>query len=119
MSNKSPINSVTNFLVSPVQSPQEKVSVTAVVVPKVTCDLPHYHIPFDSSWSLLSDLELADPEFGTLGPIDLLLGVDVFVEVLLKSKFGWIIAGTVDTENSTELVSNHTITMSEDIFKRF
>ena len=37
----------------------------------------------------------------------------------MNSKFGWIIAGTVDMENSTELVSNHTITMSEDIFKRF
>ena len=57
LSHKSPINSVTNFLVSPVQSPHEKVSVTAVVVPKVTCDLPHYHIPFDSGWSHLSDPE--------------------------------------------------------------
>ena len=39
LSHKSPINSITNFLVSPVQSPHEKVSVTAVVVPKVTCYL--------------------------------------------------------------------------------
>ena len=95
------------FWICPVQSPHEKVNVTAVVVPKVTCDLPRYHIPFDSSWSHLSNLELADPEFGTPGPIDLLLGVDVFVEVLLhyqrvvpcntpaaiETKFGWIIAG--------------------------
>ena len=133
MSHKSPINSITNFLVSPVQSPHGKVSVTAVVVPKVTCDLSHYHIPFDSSWSHLSDLELGDPEFGTPGPVELLLGVDVFVEVLLhgwrvgppntpaaiETKFGWIIAGTVDMENSTEVVSNNTITVSEDILKRF
>ena len=132
LSHKSPINSVTNFLISLVQSPHEKVSVTAAVVPKVTCDLPHYHIPFDSGWSHLSDLELADAEFGTPGPIDLLLSVDVFVVLLhgrrvgptntpvaIETKFGWIIAGTVDTVNSTEVVSNHTTTMSEDISKRF
>ena len=69
----SPMKSITSFQVSHIQSPSERMNVLAVVVPKVTCYIPHYHIPFDSSWDHLSDLDLADPEFGTPGRIDMLL----------------------------------------------
>ena len=89
-------------------------------------------ITFDSSWDHLSDLELADPEFGTPGRIDMLLGVNVFIEVLLhgqwvgppsspsaiETKLGWIIAGATDTQN-TEVMSRHTEATSDDILKRF
>ena len=132
MSHNSHVKASTNFHISPIQSPNDKIAVTAVVVPKVTCELPHHHIPFDSQWSHLSDLELADPEFGTPGQIDVLLGVDVFTQVLLHSrwvgpvnspvgietKFGLIIAGATNGQD-TEIVSHHITTMSDDIFKRF
>ena len=132
MSHNSHIKTSTNFHVSLIQSPNDKIAVTAVVVPEVTCELPHYHIPFDSQWSHLSDLELADPEFGTPGRIDVLLGVDVFTQVLLhgrrvgpvnspvgiETKFGWIIAGATNGQD-TEIVSHHITTMPDDIFKRF
>ena len=132
LSHSSPIKSVTSFQVSPTQSPNEKFTVTAVIVPKVTCDLPRYHVPFDCRWSHLSDIELADPEFGIPGQIDVLLGVDVFVEVLLhgrwvgpphtsvaiETKFGWIIAGAADTEGLADVVSHYTIT-DPDMLKRF
>ena len=61
------MKSVTSFQVSHIQSPKKRINITAVVVPKVTCNIPGYHIPFDSSWDYLSDLELADPEFRTPG----------------------------------------------------
>ena len=67
MSHNSHVKANTNFHISPIQSPNDKIAVTAVVVPKVTCELPHHYIPFDSQWSHLSELELADPEFGTPG----------------------------------------------------
>ena len=50
-------------------------------------DIPRYHIPFDSSWDHLSDLELADPEFRTPGRIDMLLGITMFIEVLLHGRW--------------------------------
>ena len=123
------MKSVTSFQVSHIQSPNERIIDTAVVVSKVMCDIPRYHIPFDS---YLSDLELADPEFETPGQINTLLGVNMFFEVLLHSwrvgplnspvvietKICWIIAGTTDTEN-TKVVSCHTIDMSDNILKRF
>ena len=63
-----------------------KIALSAVVVPKVTCDLPLSPVPFDPSWQYLSGLPLADPGCGKPGRIDLLLCVEVFVDVLLN---GW------------------------------
>ena len=53
-----------------------------MVVSCVTCDLPLHPMPSNTDWEHLSDLELADPTFGTPGRIDLLLGIETFVEVL-------------------------------------
>ncbi len=55
----------------------------ANVLPKVTRDLPVYPV---LSGNHISDLPLADPSYGQPGLIDILLGVDVFVDVLLQ---GW------------------------------
>ena len=51
-------------------------------MPHVTCDLPLQQIPFKPEWMHLSDLTLADPDFGQLDQIDLLLGIDVFAQVI-------------------------------------
>ena len=61
-------------------------------------------------------LELADPEFGTPGAIDLLLGTEVFGKVVLngrrfgprgspsalKTHFGWVLGGVVDSEGQRD-----------------
>ena len=60
--------------------------VTAVVVLPVTCDLSLHHVTFDPTWNHLTDIPLADLEFGRPGRIDILLGVDVFVETLLHGQ---------------------------------
>ena len=60
--------------------------VSAIIVPRVTCDLPLHPVSFDSSLHHLEDIDLADPDFGRPGRIDLLLGVDVFVVTLLQGR---------------------------------
>lgn len=60
--------------------------ISALVVPRVVCNLPSAHIPFDPSWIHLRNLKLADPEFNIPGRVDLLLGVDVCTDVLLKGR---------------------------------
>ena len=40
ISQRAPIQSVSNFQISPVGSSKRKIGISAVVVPKVTCDLP-------------------------------------------------------------------------------
>ncbi len=52
-----------------------RISVSAVVVPNVTCDLPIQPVQFNSQWTHLDDVKLADPDFGQPGRIDVLLGI--------------------------------------------
>ena len=59
-----------------------RIGISAVVVPKVTCDLPLAPVPFNLSWKHISNLPLADAGFGQPGRIDILLGVDMFIDVL-------------------------------------
>ena len=109
--------------------------VTAIVVPKVTCDLPTHPVPFNSKWDHLIDLTLADPEFGTPGRIDVLLGVDIFVEALchgrrkgpsgspiaLETIFGWVICGKVESDiPQFSVAAHHTLVESgDDILRKF
>lgn len=75
------------------------------------CDLPGQHVPFKLEWQHLTGLTLADPKFGRPGRIDLLLGVDVFADVMrhgqwtgapgspsaFETNFGWVLAGRTST----------------------
>ena len=135
ISHKSPIQSVATFNISAVRSSSKKISVTAVVVPRVTCDLPLHPIPFDLKWNHLSNLQLADPTFGQPGRIDILLGVDVFVNVLLhgrrfgppgspvafETQFGWVLAGETESCAPADLITTyHTSLLSgDDILHKF
>ena len=85
-------------------------------------------ISYSLAWSLLSDINLADPQFGQPGKIDVLLGVDIFVQVMqngrgtgspaaFKTEFGWVLAGEVSSSAHGNLVSSHHISL-EMIFSR-
>ncbi len=138
-SHKPPIQSITNFELLPLQQTGKKINVTAVVVPKVTCDLPIKPVVFDLGWTHLSDLPLADPRFGRLGRIDILLGADIFVEILgqgrqkgpigaptaFETDLGWVLCGNTGAASTSELANVYVTTFhtsvaaSDDIFRRF
>ena len=85
----------------------------------------------------MSNLALADPEFGRPGRIDLLLGIDVYASVILQGRwsgtlgspvafetlFGWVLAGSiVESVTSSQLcVASHQSTAigDDDILKKF
>ena len=81
----SSLQALTNLTISSTHTGR-KFSLTAIVVPSVTCDLPVHPVSFSSTWNHLHDLPLADPDFGCPGRVDLLLGVDVFTEALLHGR---------------------------------
>lgn len=90
-------------------SVNEGLRVEAIILPKVTSDLPLCPIPFSRDCHHLSGISLADPGFGSPGAVDVLLGVDVFSDVLLhgrqfgspgtpsafETRFGWVLAGAI------------------------
>ena len=104
---------VSQFTVSPVGNPDRRIGVTAVIVPKVTADLPVKPIPFGLDWDHLSNISLSDPAFGEPGRIDALLGIDIFIACLLEGRltgppgsptafetvFGWVLGGLINSNN--------------------
>ena len=87
LTGKSSKQTVTQFIVSPLVKPGKKFKVSAIIMPHVTCDLPVSPVN-SNGWDHFSDLTLADPSFGKPGRIDILLGADIFVNVLLQGQ--WI-----------------------------
>ena len=78
----------------------------------------------------MSDIQFADPDFGSPGKIDLLLGVDIFISVMLngrrfgppgsptalETEFGWVLAGGIGVGCSTAdcMISNHVSFLTGD-----
>lgn len=74
-------------------------------IPKVPVDIHNLKIP--------KDIVLADPKFNEPAPVDMLIGADVFWDILVgeqrslgpnnpklqNSKLGWIIAGPINSQN--------------------
>lgn len=133
------MHSIASFQISPVYHSGKKINLTAVVVPKVTCDLPVYPVPFDSAWSHISGIPLADPAFGQPGQVDMLFGVDIFVDVLgqgrrvgppgtpvaVETEFGWVLSGSTDKsvfpqQDSPQVTALHTSAVcDDDVLRRF
>lgn len=70
---------ITTFHISSLHRPSRQFEVPAIVVPKVTCDLPTHSVAINPLWIHLQGLTLADPDFGQFNTIDVLLGVDIFI----------------------------------------
>ena len=117
---------------------KRKIGITAIVVPKVTCDLPLAPVPFQLNWEHLADLTLADHGFRQPGRIDMLLGVDVFLDVLrhgrrsglpesptaLETEFGWVLCGSTGPASSSSAHAcvttfHSTVTSGDDVLRQF
>ncbi|XP_045541884.1 uncharacterized protein LOC123723349 [Papilio machaon] len=98
-----------------------KINCTAFVVKQITDFLPTSRVN-NESFSHIQHLTLADPTYMEPGTIDLLLGVNVFTEIIMsgvikgsegspiaqQTQFGWIISGGGIKENITRgIVSMH------------
>ncbi len=108
-------------------------NVNAIITPRVTCNLPTQHIPFNSEWGHLANLTLADPDFGQPSKIDLLLGVEVFSSMVRQGRrcgvsgsptafetdFGWVLAGKASSHVShLSLCTLHTTITEGDLLIR-
>ncbi|XP_050315358.1 uncharacterized protein LOC126749716 [Anthonomus grandis grandis] len=93
-------------------------NISCLVLKSITGNIPA--ISFDSSLlHIPKNIALADPDFSSAKPIDLLLGADIFWElihigqiklgrglpILQKTHFGWIISGPLQTNLSSSLCS--------------
>ena len=111
--------------------------IEVLVLQKITLNIPSCSVAFNQDWKHLSNLTLADPEFGVPGSVDILLGADVFSRTVLhgrrfgpsgspsaiKTTFGWVLAGSVRAAGirSEQQEDNCclAITSPDDLLRRF
>ena len=83
-SNLTPSMGRTHCVISPTSTTNPCLNISAVVVNQITSFLPQN--PLQScTWQQYTHFQLADPSFWIPGPIDMLLGADVFMEILLSA----------------------------------
>ena len=68
------------------RSPHQLQGMGAVVLPNISAPLSAFPVPFNRRWKHLTGLRLADRDFGIPGPVDILLGPDVFSHMILHSR---------------------------------
>lgn len=110
---------VVNCTLSSLHTPESKIQTSAVILPRISGDLPTVPISKELVKSF-SSLTLADPLFHTTGKIDFLLGADIYSQILVthgptlipgeptafNSIFGWILLGKAATEASSVPVTS-------------
>ncbi|CAH2083814.1 unnamed protein product [Euphydryas editha] len=116
-------------------NPESRVCVNAYVLRSLTTLLPttKLHTP---EWSDIETLELADPGYTTPGRIDILLGAEVYSNVLLSgimkhptinllaqnTIFGWVLSGKICNQHLSArntVSSLHIQLKDDDILKLF
>ena len=84
--------------------------INCAVLPCITGEMPSMHLQHDN-WNLPPDVQLAGPYFYRPGKVDLLLGAELFFDLLLPEKrtragdyptlqnteLGWILSGRFQT----------------------
>ncbi|UYV65413.1 hypothetical protein LAZ67_3004304 [Cordylochernes scorpioides] len=114
----------------------EEFSVEAVVTGVLTSEIPNFRLK-DPNWPTLKNLKLADPEFYIQAPIDMILGADIYTELMLNgsislgeglpmainTRLGWVLLGKLmgTSESNTEVcnLSLQSEPELEFVMKRF
>ena len=101
----------------------QTVLITMHIISRLTNTLPSFNVQ-QNQWPLINKLQLADPDYGVPGPIDIIIGADYYgliikPEIIKEPNssliaqstiFGWVIIGPVN-ESSSPVSSSHHITV--------
>ncbi|KAL0839852.1 hypothetical protein ABMA28_016477 [Loxostege sticticalis] len=137
---KTSVNSkhVVHIKLQSIHDPTFNIKVKAHVLTKLTAFLPERQVDIQL-WSNMPKLRLADPNFNVPNKIDLLLGAEVYCQILSEglikgpigtpiaqnTRLGWILSGQVSESRKTESICNsittlHTQVVEEEFdLKRF
>lgn len=116
---------------------QPIISADFIILPQICSNMPPADLSSDNFCNL-SSLNLADSKFNISGPIDMLLGADIFSKILkgnvkpltsndspiaIETIFGWVIMGNVEPVCSSQASSDLMVSTGDasidDIVRRF
>ncbi|XP_024891843.1 uncharacterized protein LOC112467443, partial [Temnothorax curvispinosus] len=86
-----------------------RVPIEATILPRISAQLPSSQVE-QRAWKHIEGLKLADPRYHRPGPIDILIGAEIFTSLLrdgrrvgkkgepdaFNSIFGWVLVGSLD-----------------------
>lgn len=121
VSKQKPCNHKINIEIRPYFSNTSELNVTVHIIKKITGQIPIE--PINDNKEKWKNLVLADPNYDSPGKIDILLGADVFSNLIVKgikignptavkTKLGWILNGMTNTVRHSNNVLSH-ISMAE------
>lgn len=112
----------TSVTLSSIYDKEVNLSLNAYILPKLTSFLPSKYLS-NSVWPHIKHITLADPTFMNPASIDLILGADIYGEIILSdlikgphltpiaqsTVFGWILSGPVEDTSfhQSNLLSTH------------
>ncbi|XP_058128334.1 uncharacterized protein LOC131291478 [Anopheles ziemanni] len=109
-------------------------SLECLVTPKITGTIPSCNININN-WDIPEGITLADPTFYTPDKVDLLIGAELFFDILKPiqldladnlprlqdSQFGWIVSGAIAEQQITipAMYSHHALVDIEKMIQQF
>ncbi|XP_023289533.1 uncharacterized protein LOC111674265, partial [Orussus abietinus] len=126
---------IVSLTIKPHFQSDSKFHISAHVLPKLTSTIPSVQINPDS-WNHLEGLEFVDPEFNLPGSVDIILGAEIYSQIIAKgiikgpanspiaqfTTLGWIISGPTGTTPSSSQAQTLHISVDHvlhDILQRF
>jgi len=103
--------------------------ISAHILNKLTTLLPLTRVT-ERSWPHLRGIELADPRFSVPGSIDIILGADIYGQIIQKgilrgpsnspiaqnTVFGWIISGPTSSTATSDCSRTYHVSIQEDLY---
>ena len=121
-------HSIATLQISPAHCNGRSIELTAIVLQRVTCDLPISPVPFDLSWKHISDLPLANPSLASQVESTFSLEWTSTSRLLhgrrtgppgaptaFETKFGWVLSGSLRQDTPTEQTNLHATTFHASI----
>lgn len=131
------IKNMVSFQIESLHNPKFSVPVNAYVLKRLTSFLPSRETAIPN-WPDIANLPLADPMYGTPGKIDVILGAEVYCEILLEgllkhstsngpvaqnTQLGWILSGKIGNDLSAQqdrnIISMHVQLTEDQLLRQF
>ncbi|XP_063831745.1 uncharacterized protein LOC135080954 [Ostrinia nubilalis] len=133
--------SIVSFSLKSIHDPNYQIVVKAHVLKKLTSVIPSKRVRVETIPNIIH-LQLADPNFHIPNKVDLLLGADVYSQILVEgllkgpagtpvaqnTKLGWILSGMAPSEavdsspiclHNTVICMNTCVSNDDDMLKKF
>jgi len=126
---------LTSFKITSLYDKSEEFQISAHILPKLTSVIPSAPVTL-RPWPHFKGLPLADPHFGSPSAVDLIIGADLYPQIIKAglrkgpsdapiaqlTSFGWVISGPVSSESTHLAARSCHITMDSrlyDLLHRF